>query len=420
MIINPVKKIRGEIEVSPDKSISHRALILSSMAVGESILYNVLEAADVKRTFTILRNLGIKFKGDFKRLEVFPKRVKEIEKPLYCGNSGTTARLLSGYLSAKNGLFVLYGDKSLSKRPMKRIIVPLKLMGAKIISRKGLMPLIIEGGNLKGIEYELPVSSAQLKSAIILAGLNSKGKTVIKGDRNSRNHTELLLKYMNANIDIKPDKIIVKKSELKPLKLKIPGDFSSAAFFITLGILHPNARIKIKNVNLNPTRIGFLEILKKMNVNIDYEIVNKEPEPIGNIFVETTKQIKGIEIPEELIPNAIDELPLLALIGSQAEGKTILKNASELRVKESDRIKSVVINMKNIGINIVELKDGFEIVGKQKIIGGKITTYNDHRIAMMFSIAGLISKEGVKIDNPKSINISFPDFYDYIYKLKIV
>ncbi|GAB6188478.1 3-phosphoshikimate 1-carboxyvinyltransferase [Marinitoga arctica] len=417
MKIEPIKKIRGEIEVPPDKSLSHRVLILSSIAKEKSILYNVLNSKDVKRTYNILKKLGIIFKGDFEKLEVYPRKIKDIEKPLYCGNSGTTARLLSGYLSSQNGLFILYGDKSLSKRPMKRVIEPLELMGANIESRTGLMPLIIKGDKLKGIEYTLPIPSAQVKSAIILAGINSEGKTIIKGDKGSRDHTERLLKYMNAKIKI-DEKIQVEKSELSCLIFKVPGDFSSAAFFIALGILHRNSKIKIKNVNLNPTRIGFLKILKKMKANIDYDIKETNPEPVGDIYVETSNELEGITIPEEYIPNAIDELPLLALIGAHAKGKTVLKNASELRVKESDRIISVVNNMKKIGIKIKELGDGFEIEGKQKIIGGKINTYNDHRIAMMFSITGLISEEGIILDNPKLVDISYPNFYNHLFILR--
>ncbi|KAF2955957.1 3-phosphoshikimate 1-carboxyvinyltransferase [Marinitoga sp. 38H-ov] len=416
MKIMPVKRIRAKLIMPPDKSITHRVLILSSMAKDKSILYNLLNADDTKRTYNILKSLGIKFKGDFNKLEVYPKTIKEIEKPLYCGNSGTTARLISGYLSSKNGLFVLYGDKSLSKRPMERIITPLEMMGAKIDSRKGYLPLIIKGNKLKGIDYTLPIPSAQLKSSIILAALNSEEKTIIKGDKNSRDHTERLIKQMNGKIDVKNDVIYVEKSVLEPLKYSIPGDFSSAAFFITLAILHPNAKIIIDNINLNPTRIGFLKILEKMNANISYEIFESNPEPIGRIIAESSN-LKGIKIPEKLIPNAIDELPLIALVGLKSEGRTILKNASELRVKESDRIKSVVSNLKNLGIEIEELKDGFVIDGKQDIVGGKIKTYNDHRIAMMFSIAGLISKEGIEIDNVKSVNISFPTFFKYIEHL---
>ncbi|NUV00011.1 3-phosphoshikimate 1-carboxyvinyltransferase [Marinitoga sp. 1154] len=417
MKIKPIRKIRAKIIVPADKSITHRTLILSSMAKNESIIYNLLNANDTKRTYNILKKLGVKFKGDFSKLIVIPKNIKEIESPLYCGNSGTTARLMSGFLASKNGLFILYGDKSLSKRPMKRIIEPLNLMGAEIKSRNERMPLIIKGGELKSIEYEMPIPSAQLKSSIILAGLKANGETIIKGDKGTRDHTERLLKFMNANIEIKKDLIRIRKSDLEPLNFKIPGDFSSASFFITLAILHQNAKIEINNVNLNHTRIGFLKILEKMNANIYYEIHESEPEPIGKIIAETSNDLKGIVIPEKLIPNAIDELPLLALIGAKAQGKTVLKKAKELRVKESDRITSVIENMKNIGINIKELKDGFEIEGKQKIIGGKIKTYNDHRIAMMFSIAGLISEEGIEIDNTVSVNISFPEFYKVLLNI---
>ncbi|SHE92392.1 3-phosphoshikimate 1-carboxyvinyltransferase [Marinitoga hydrogenitolerans DSM 16785] len=419
MKIMPIKKIRAKINVPPDKSISHRILILSSLANEKSVVYNILNSKDVKRTYNILKKIGIKFKGDFNKLIIIPNKITTPTQPLYCGNSGTTARLMSGVLSSKNGLFILYGDKSLSKRPMKRIIEPLNLMGAEIKSRNGEMPLIIKGGNLKGIEYTMPIPSAQLKSSIILAGLNAKGETIVRGDKGSRDHTERILKYMNAKIEVNNEFIKIKKSELKPIdKFNIPGDFSSAAFFIALGILHKNAKVEIYNVNLNPTRIGFLKILKKMNANIYYEVTEKYPEPIGKIVIETSNELEGINVPKELIPNAIDELPLLALVATQAKGKTILRNAKELRVKESDRIKAVVNNMERIGIKIKELEDGFEIEGKQKIIGGKIKTYNDHRITMMFSIAGLLSKEGIEINNPKIIDISFPGFYKIIKHLE--
>ncbi|AEX84511.1 3-phosphoshikimate 1-carboxyvinyltransferase [Marinitoga piezophila KA3] len=418
MRIMPIKKIRAKLSMPADKSITHRALILSSLAKDESIINNLLLSEDTKRTFEILKKIGMRFSGDFNKLKIIPQKIKEDKYELYCGNSGTTARLLSGYFTSKNGLFLLTGDQSLSKRPMKRVVEPLRQMGANIETRNNKLPLKIIGGKLKGIDYTLPISSAQVKSAIIIAGLDAEGKTIIRGDKSSRDHTERMLEYMGANIKVSKNYVEIQKSELYPLKnFYIPGDISSAAFFITLGILHENAKITIENVGLNNTRMGYIEILKSMGANIEYEIIENEPEPYGNIYVETSKDLHGIEIPENLIPAAIDELPLLALVGTNVDGKIILRNATELRVKESDRIKSIVDNFKNLGIRIKEYPDGFEISGKQRIKGGKIETFGDHRIAMMFGIAGLISEEGIYIENEKDVEISFPEFFQLINQL---
>jgi 3-phosphoshikimate 1-carboxyvinyltransferase len=415
MIIKPAKKIRGTIQVPSDKSITHRIFILSSLSKGISSAKNLLYSEDTFRTYEIMKKLGISYEGDFNNIKIIPPKKFNKNGNYYSGNSGTTARLIMGLLSSiKDGEYIVTGDKSLSKRPMKRIVEPLKIMNADIefLENENYLPIKIIGNTLNSIEYELPVQSAQVKSAIIIAGVNSKKEVTIKNDNNTRDHTERLLKYMNADIQGDSSFIKVNPSILSPLKkIFVPGDFSSASYFITLASLHKNAKIKIENVGLNEKRIAFLNLLKEMNVNIHIEIKETFPEPYGDIYVESS-ELKVSEIDINSIPSMIDELPLIALLGCYTKGETILKNAEELRLKESDRIKAVVENFRALNVEINEFKDGFSLKGKQKILGGEVDSFNDHRIAMMFSIAGLLSKDGIKIKNSECVSISYPNFFN--------
>ncbi len=415
MKISPAKRIRGNIKVPPDKSITHRALIFSAIARTSAELWNLLECDDTLRTFKALKQLGIQFKGDFKHLEVRPREFVEPISPLYCGNSGTTARLMTGLLAAKKGFYILYGDESLSRRPMRRVVEPLRKMGANIAGRNDddNLPIAIKGEKLLGHRHELKIASAQVKSALLLAGLNAEGETVVKEPYKSRDHSERLLKIMGADILENGCEIIIRPSELSGISFEIPGDFSSAAFFITLAVLHPNAEIIIEGVNLNETRLGLLKTLKDMGANIDWEIVSPDPEPVGTIKA-TSSHLKGVEVDASMIPSMIDELPLLALAGVFAEGITKVSNAYELRKKESDRIKATVENFKKLGIEIEEYPDGFAIQGPQKLKSGKGTTYGDHRIAMMLAIAGALSEEGVHLDDVECVGISFPTFFQLL------
>jgi 3-phosphoshikimate 1-carboxyvinyltransferase len=342
-----------------------------------------------------------------------PKEFKN-DFDFYSGNSGTTARISSGVLASIGGRFTISGDPSLSKRPMKRIIDPLTLMGAKIDSKDYKLPMTIFGGELRGINYFLKIPSAHVKSSIMFAALKAKGETTISGAINSRNHTEMMFKASGIDIDIRDDCINIAPSTPIGLSYSIPGDFSSAAFFIALGLISNKVDLKIKNVNLNKTRTGLMDILEKMNANIDIENINKEIEPIGDVVPTFSKMVNFKKINENLIPFMIDEIPILALIQSQSEGKIIFNNLSELRKKETDRIKAIVNNFEKIGIEIEELKDGYVIEGPQKIVGGEVDSFLDHRIAMTFAIAGLISQEGIKIKNGDCVDISFPNFFEII------
>jgi len=412
MRLLPSKKAVGRINVPPDKSISHRALMMCSMCSGISVVHNLLESEDTLRTFRMIGELGGVFRGGFDRMEISSASWRESSRPLDCGNSGTTARLMAGVLSGKRGFHVLFGDDSLSGRPMKRVVTPLKEMGASISARQdSLLPMCISGGELRGCEHSLSVASAQVKSAILLAGIQAEGTTVVTEPQCSRDHTERLLRSMGAKISVIEKRVEVEKSELLPVRFSIPGDISSAAFLLVLAVLHENGKVTIRNVGLNQGRTGFLRLLMSMGADIELEIEESLPEPVGAIVARTSR-LRGVDVGSDLIPSMIDELPLIALAGAFAEGTTTLRGAGELRKKESDRISVTVQNFRRIGVEILEYEDGFSVEGPQRITGGKVDSYGDHRIAMLFSIAGLLSGEGVEVGDSKAVDVSFPGFFE--------
>ncbi len=335
---------------------------------------------------------------------------------LNCGNSGTTMRLLSGILAAQPFTSTLIGDESLSKRPMKRIIEPLSRMSSKIYSQPGwLAPLAIHGNRLKSIYYHSPVASAQVKSCVLLAGLYAKGVTTVAEPHLSRDHTERMLIHFGVPVRRQDQTVSVSgPGKLKGCEIKVPGDFSSAAFFIGAALITPNSELKIKNIGLNPTRTGLLKILVQMGARIiiQHQDVGSS-EPVGNVIVYSS-QLNGVKIPPELVPNLIDEIPILAVISTQARGKTILSGAKELRVKESDRLQTIAKNLTLMGVKIEEKDDGFIIEGSQKLRGATIDTYDDHRIAMAFAIAGLIAEGKTQIKNSECVEISMPDFFNIL------
>lgn len=423
-MIKRVKKIKnslkGEITIPADKSISHRAVMFSSIANGKSTITNFSNGADCISTLNVFKQLGIDIKyKDEKTIIVNGGNLISPIQELNCGNSGTTMRLLSGILAGEIFDSILIGDSSLSKRPMKRIIEPLTLMGAKISSTDNHAPLIIKGQKLNGIQYKSRLSSAQVKSSILLAGLKANEKTIYTEPFLSRNHTELMLKYLNADIKIQETSTTIYPGELTAKDINIVGDISSAAFFIVAGLIVKGSDFIIKNVGINPTRSGIIEVVKKMGANIT--ILNKETisgEDVADIKVEYTDSLKGCEISGKEIPKLIDELPVIAVLASQAEGKTIVKNAEDLRNKEADRISCLVKELKKIGINIEELPDGFVVEGKTKLFGDcELETYHDHRLAMSFYIAGLICEKEILIDGFEWTKISFPDFEELLFKL---
>ncbi|MGM0641782.1 MAG: 3-phosphoshikimate 1-carboxyvinyltransferase [Thermotogota bacterium] len=411
------KKVKKEINIPSDKSITHRAFLLSSISEGKSKIYNPLISEDTKITIDLIKKLGAKILFQNNKWEITPSKKINNFFNFYSGNSGTTARISSGILSSIKGKFKITGDVSLSKRPMKRIISPLSKMGATIKSDNDHLPMTIYGGNLRGIDYNLKIPSAQVKSSIMFAAIRADGNTTVRGAINSRNHTEMMFKNSGIDIEIKNDFININPSIPKGMSYCIPGDFSSAAFFIALGLTSNKVNLNIKNVNLNKTRTGMLDILKLMKANYKIDNYKKDLEPIGDIITEKSEMINLNLIEKDLIPFMIDEIPILALIQSQSYGKTVFKNLSELRKKETDRIKALVHNFEKIGVKIEELNDGYIIEGPQEIIGGEVDSFNDHRIAMTFAIAGLISQDGIKIKNSNCVDVSFPGFFNIIEDL---
>ncbi len=415
------KGLKGEIIIPADKSVSHRAVMFSSIARGKCIIKNFSSGADCHSTLNIFRQLGVNIEFiDAKTLSINSDGIlKPSFTSLDAGNSGTTTRLISGILAGQNFDSVIIGDESLSKRPMKRIIEPLTLMGAEIDSVDGHAPLTIKGRKLHGINYSSKLASAQVKSCILLAGLKAEGETTFTEPYVSRNHTELLLDYLGANIKTDKNSVTVKPSILEAKDINIVGDISSAAFFIVAGLIVPNSDFVIKNVGLNPTRTGILDVVKRMNGNVS--IINKHTdsgEYVGDIRVQYNDSLKGCIIEGEDIPRLIDELPVIAVLASQAEDQTIVKNAEDLRNKESDRIKCLVSELTKIEVNIKETSDGFIINGKTKIKGGaELESYHDHRLAMSFYTAGLIADQEIGINGFEWTKISFPEFEELVQRL---
>lgn len=403
--------LKGEITTPSDKSISHRAVILASLAKGKSIIKNFSKGQDPLSTLQICKNLGVDLEL---QNDLIINSIGKFASPntnLDCGNSGTTMRFMAGVLAGQNFNSTLIGDESLSKRPMKRVIEPLKLMGANIISNNFQAPLNIAGKSLHCIDYVSKLASAQVKSCILLAGLNCDGKTKFTEPYISRDHTERMLKFMEADISTNNTTTTIQKSELKPQTIEICGDISSAAYFIVAGLIIPNSEIIIKNVGLNPTRTGIFEVVKKMGGNIEIlDFRNISGEEVGDIKI-SYSQLKACTIEGEIIPKLIDELPVIAVLATQAEGTTIIKDAQDLRNKESDRIKAVVTELKKLGADIEETQDGFIINGKYDLQGGcEVETYHDHRLAMSLYVAGLICRHPVCINGFEWVNISFPEF----------
>ena len=399
--------------LASDKSISHRCAMFSLLSDKPSVIKNFLRAEDTINSLNIAKKLGAVIKDDKNIITIIPpKRLSEPDDILDCGNAGTGMRLYCGLLAGVDGSFILTGDKYLRNRPMKRITEPLNSIGAKIDGRDNgnLAPLHIRGGRLKAFKYSSKIASAQVKSALILAALNSDGVCEVSEPFLSRDHTERMLKGMGADISVSNDKdikISINKlsKPLNPLNITVPADPSSGFFFAVAASIIPNSRVLLKNVTLNKTRIEAYEVLRQMGAKVTYHLTQDIYEPIGDIEVEYNK-LEGIEVSKN-IPWLIDELPALSIAMAVANGVSVVKNAKELRVKESDRIKSVVDNLKLCGIKVKEFEDGYEIIGSQ-IKEATINSFGDHRIAMSFAIAGLLS--GMKIKDTNCINTSFPNF----------
>ncbi|KJR41821.1 3-phosphoshikimate 1-carboxyvinyltransferase [Candidatus Magnetoovum chiemensis] len=418
--------LKGVFVPPSDKSISHRAVFISSLANGTSIIKNFLNAEDPLKTLSACTMLGVDIESSSNNTLIVRSKgiesFKEPENVIDCGNSGTTMRLLSGIVSGFDFLSILSGDDSLIKRPMLRIITPLRQMGAKITARQNdrYPPLVIKGTALNGITYNMPIASAQVKSCVLLAGLLADASTEIIEPHKSRDHTERMLKAYGANITKDDLKIkITGPNNLEGNEITIPGDISSAAFIIAASIIIKNSEVIIKNVGLNPTRTGFITALEKMGALI--EIQNKAEtsgEPVGDIICKYSADLKEIALNNEDIPSLIDELPILCVLATQAKGLTRIHGASELRVKESDRIRAITDGLRLMGAEVDEFEDGLEIKGPVKLKGAAIETYNDHRIAMAFTVAGLIAEGKTTIMQGNCVDISFPFFYDALKELR--
>lgn len=424
MELAKITGLRGEVNIPGDKSISHRCIMFGSIASGATEISNFLQGADCLATINCFRRMGIEIENQEEKIIVHGKGLHGLTAPteiLDVGNSGTTTRLISGILVGQPFESKLSGDNSLNSRPMKRIIEPLTKMGGHISSilRNGCAPLYIAPGKLHGIHYDSPVASAQVKSSILLAGLYADGETSVTEPSLSRNHTELMLKEFGADIrsqfDLNTSKataFIRPCSELYGQKIMVPGDISSAAYFIAAGLLVPDSEILIKNTGINATRAGILKVCEDMGANITLLNGRTEGgEAIADILVRTSK-LHGTTISGDIIPTLIDEIPIIAIMAAAAEGTTIIKDAAELKVKETNRIETVVDNLKAMGCDIIATDDGMIIHGGKTLHGTTIHTLLDHRIAMAFSIAALIAEDTTRILDSKCVDVSYPTFYD--------
>jgi len=416
IIVRKADGIKGHISVPGDKSISHRAVILGCLADGITTISNFLEGEDCLRTVTAFSNMGIEIEMPSPASLVIRGNglhgLSRPDEPIYAGNSGTTMRLLAGVLAAQKFPSTLTGDESLTKRPMKRIIEPLAGMGATISSAKGgYPPLTIKGGTLYPVRYELPLASAQVKSCILLAGLYSDGSTSVIEPSKSRDHTERMLEYMGADIKADGLKVTVRgNAELKAGPIIVPGDISSASFFITAALLTKNSTLKIKGVGINPTRTGFLDVLKRMGAKIAIEnkhTVNNEP--VGDLCIESSR-LRGVKVEGSIIPALIDEIPILAVAACMAEGVTEISDAAELRVKETDRLKAISSELSGMGARIREKKDGLVIEGNARLKGATVNSFKDHRMAMALVVAGLLAEGETVIRDTDCMDTSFPGF----------
>jgi 3-phosphoshikimate 1-carboxyvinyltransferase len=428
MIISPKKSIQGELSLPGDKSISHRTALIASLAKGKSEIQGFATSKDCHSTLNCLRDLGVSIEESNNKLIIEgvnktgflpPKKV------LNSGNSGSTMRMLSGILAGQPFTTEITGDESLCGRPMKRIITPLRQMGANIQSQiNDVAPLIISGGNLQAISYILPVASAQVKSCILFAGLLAEGNTIVSEPTATRNHTELMLKEFGANIISNDNTIIINSNSiLQACNYIVPGDISSAAFLIAATLLLPNSELFLHSVGINPTRRAILDVLLSLGANIEFINTRiQHCEPVSDLLIkssnlvsdENTRILKG-----DIIANLIDEVPILSIIATQTKGGLIIRDANELRVKESDRIRAIVDNLRAMNIEVEEYPDGLAINGEQKLVGAEINSMNDHRIAMAFTVAGLLATNQTKIINSECVDISFPGFFTKLASITV-
>jgi len=421
--IEPINELKGKITLPGDKSISHRAIMIGSIAHGKTFVKNFLAGEDCLRTIEAFRVMGIDIEEAKGKVSIHGRGLGGLLKPkspIYLGNSGTTMRLILGILAGQPFRCELKGDESLSQRPMRRVTHPLRLMGAKIDGRDdaNFAPLVIEGGGLRPIDYKTPISSAQVKSAILLAGLYAHGQTKVTEPAKSRDHTERMLKSFGADLSVLNNTITVNgPARLTGRVVEVPGDISSGAFFMVAAALLKGSKITIGSIGLNPTRTGIIEILKRMGAKL--EVIARATEglePIGDVKVEGGDLV-GAKIGGAIIPRVIDELPIIMVAASLARGPTIIEGAKELRVKEADRIGSMAYNLKALGVRVLERKDGIVIHGQKSLKGGNLKSFGDHRTAMSMVIAGALSEKKCVVTDTDCIDTSFPGFMDTLKQL---
>lgn len=424
IVLKPARQsLRGIIKIPGDKSISHRAIIIGSLANGTTSVTNFLDGEDCMRTIHAFQAMGVSIDKQESCVLIKGNGINALSEPkvpLYFGNSGTTARLMLGLLAGLPFFTTVYGDPSLSIRPMDRVLNPLKQMGATIDGRVNgsYLPLSLRGESLKGMDYTLPVKSAQVKSAVLFAGLFAEGETKVSELTTTRNHTENMLKAFGADITVNGQTTsITNKNTLTATDVYVPGDISSASFFLAAAVMVPGSKLTLKNIGLNETRTGIIDALQAMGANI--QLSNQQTisgELFGDVTVSYT-ELHGITINGDIIPRLIDEIPIIALLATQIDGTTIIQDAEELRVKETDRIAAVANVLSTLGANIETTEDGMIIHGKTKLSGGRIASFNDHRIAMMGAIASVVADGDIIIDDVSSISISYPTFFEHLQQI---
>lgn len=418
VVVAPVAALRGSVTVPGDKSISHRGLMLAAMARGRSVLHGLSPGADVASTLACLRALGL---GEPQGGGPGEVRIDGLAwqlpgtAALDAGNSGTTMRLLAGAVAGRPACCVLTGDPSLSRRPMGRVAIPLRQMGATVLlGEEDRPPVRVQGGHLHGIEYRMPVASAQVKSAILLAGLQASGGTTVVEPAPSRDHTERFLQWLGVPVAREGSSVVLAPGPHLPLPafvLRVPGDFSSAAFWVVAALLVPGSEVILTGVGLNPTRTGLLEILALMGASVGAESTGDAPEPVGTLRIRACA-LRGADVAGPVVANAIDELPLVAVAATQAEGVTTIRDAAELRVKESDRVAVLAAGLRALGADISETPDGMVVRGPARLHGGAVDAGGDHRMAMAFAVAALVASDPVTIAGWESTAISYPGFLD--------
>lgn len=415
------QRLRGDVTPPGDKSISHRAAIFNAIAEGEARIENYGTGADLASTLRVLRGLGARIDrpGADGAFTIRGGALEEPQDVLNAGNSGTTTRLMAGVLAGQPFLSVLTGDRSIRSRPMGRIVEPLRLMGAQADGRDGgsLAPLTFRGGALRGMRYRMPVASAQVKSALLLAGLFAEGETILDQPALSRDHTELLFRAMGIPVAEDGLTVSVRAGRLRAMDVRVPADISSAAYWLVAGACHPDAEVRARNVGVNPTRSGILDALAMMGADIRMENRREEGgEPVADL-VARSSALRGAEIAGDLIPRLVDEVPVLALAACFAEGTTVIRDAAELRVKESDRLAASRIELSRLGAQVEELDDGLRITGGRKLRGATHKTYGDHRIAMTAGVAGLLAEGETVIQSAETAAVSYPSFWDDLESL---